>query len=187
MARLEAASVHAFRRLRAELVEHGAPQPLVRAAERAARDELRHARMARALARRYGGTWCAPVVSDSPLRDVEAIATENAVEGCVRETFGALIATRQARAAKDPTVRAAMARIARDETRHAALAYAVDAWVRGKLNRAARTRVLAARRRATEALLAYDSEPAPDFRSALGLPTASETRALAATMTAELS
>src|SRR3989442_1726027 len=45
MASLEAASVGAFRALRTELRAHGAPRALVRAAERAARDEIRHARM----------------------------------------------------------------------------------------------------------------------------------------------
>ena len=53
------------------------------------------------------------------MRELEAIAIENAVEGCVRESFGALLATWQAKTAGDARVRAAMKRIARDETRHA--------------------------------------------------------------------
>jgi hypothetical protein len=43
MAHLEAASVPAFRRLGAELASLGAPASFVRAADRAARDEIRHA------------------------------------------------------------------------------------------------------------------------------------------------
>lgn len=187
MAWLEAASVHAFRNLRAELVAHRAPRSLVRAAERAARDEVRHARMTRALARRHGGTWQEPVVCEQSPRDLEAMAIENAAEGCVRETFGALIATRQAAAANDPVIRAAMARIARDETRHAALAHAVDGWAQRRLNAAARARVAAARRSAADALRADAADPDTVFRAALGLPTAAEARALAARMTAELS
>jgi hypothetical protein len=59
-----------------------------------------------------------------PARSLEELAVENAVEGCVRETYGALTAIWQARTAKDPSVAAAVRRIARDETRHAALSWA---------------------------------------------------------------
>jgi hypothetical protein len=113
MARLEAASVHAFRHSKRELVAHGAPRALVRAAERAARDEIRHARMAAALTRRYGSTPAPHEMKTVPIRSLEAMAIENAVEGCVRETLGALIATWQAACAKDPVIRSALARIAR--------------------------------------------------------------------------
>jgi hypothetical protein len=123
MAQLEAASVSAFRTLRAELDSLRAPRSLVRGAGRAARDEVRHARAARALSARFGGTWSPPVVEPVARRSLEQIAFDNAVEGCVREAFGALVATRQARTARDPVIRATMVRIARDETRHAALAF----------------------------------------------------------------
>ena len=83
-------------------------------------------------------------------RDIETIARENAVEGCTRETYAALVACRQARAATDPAIRAAMAGIARDETRHAALAWAVDGWSQALLGPAARRRVRDARREANE-------------------------------------
>ena len=174
----------AFRKLRSELSAHGAPRFLIRAAERAARDEIRHARMARALARRHGGVWRAPIVTDTAPRDVEAIATENAVEGCVRETFGAVLATWQARAAKDASIRATMERIARDETRHAVLAHNVDAWIIKKLDRTARGRVQRARQLAFEGLVTTCGELDCKTRAALGLPTGSETRQLATRMAA---
>ena len=41
-------------------------------------------------------------------RDIETIARENAVEGCTRETYAALLASRQACTATDPAIRAAM-------------------------------------------------------------------------------
>jgi hypothetical protein len=186
MARLEAASVDAFRQLRAELFAHRAPRLLVRATERAARDEVRHARTTRALARRYGGTWQAPIVEQQPLRDLEAIAVDNAVEGCVRETFGALMATRQARTAGDPVIRAAMSRIARDETRHAALAHSIHHWTSSRLDAAARSRVAKARRQATDVLIARAEQHEAPVRSALGLPTREEARSLAVRLAAAL-
>jgi hypothetical protein len=176
MARLEAASVFAFRELRVELRAHGAPRALVRAAERAARDETRHARATRALARRYGANVPPPVVERRPVRSLEAIALDNATEGCVRETFGALVAHHQAHTARDPVVSAAMKRIARDETRHAALAYDIDAWATQRLGRLARRRVDAAKRDGYGALL---SRAMPDVADPiLGSPGASTGRSM---------
>lgn len=58
-----------------------------------------------------------------------------------RETFGALSATLQAERAQDPRVRAAMRRIAADETAHAGLAWAVKAWLDTRLDDAAKARL----------------------------------------------
>ncbi|MBL9021507.1 MAG: ferritin-like domain-containing protein [Myxococcales bacterium] len=173
VARLEAASVFAFDRLEAELREHGAPTRLLRAARRARADEIRHAAVVGALARRYGGAVPRPVVEASPARDLESIAKENAVEGCVREAYGALVGTWQSRFAGDRRVRAAMRTIARDETRHAALSFAVAAWVEPRLGRAAQRRVAEARR--DELALLVHSAARPVSRalvSAVGLPDA---------------
>jgi hypothetical protein len=124
------------------------------------RDEVRHARLTRALARRSGERVAAPVVEPVCQRSLDAIAVENAVEGCVRETYGALVATRDAEAHPDPAVRAAMRRIARDETRHAALAWQVAAWVEPRLGRDARRRVREARDQHARALVAASGDPA---------------------------
>jgi hypothetical protein len=110
-------------------------------------------------------------VEATPIRDLEAIAVENAVEGCVREAFGALVASWQAVAAVDPLVRATMARIARDETRHAALALQIAGWLRGRLDTAARVRVEQARRAALADLASAVREPPLSLRAPLGLPT----------------
>jgi hypothetical protein len=152
VAYLEAASIDAFRTLRAELRAHRAPRRLSNAASRARRDEVRHARTTRALARRYGGATTMPRVDPVRARSLEAIATENAIEGCVRETFGALMAAHRAKHAIDPVVRAEMQRIARDETRHAALAWAIARWIRPRLDAHERARVDEAQRRAIDAL-----------------------------------
>jgi hypothetical protein len=179
MARLEAASVDAFRHMRRELVAHGAPRHLVRAAERAARDEIRHARITRALAHRYGSVALSPNVEPWPLRDLISMAIENAVEGCVREAFGALVASWQARTACDPVIRVAMARIARDEIRHTALAFQVHGWLKGKLDASARARVEKARQLALSDLFAWSSEAPIALRAPLGLPTQHQSHVLA--------
>ncbi len=176
-AHLEAASVEAFRRLRTELHQRGAPRSLLRRASRAAADERRHARAMRSLARRRHVEQANVEVEIAPVkpRSLEAMAIENAVEGCVRETFAALIARRQAMHAQDREVRAAMTRIAAEETRHAALSWSIDAWAMARLDPAARARVDEARVRAATQLM----EESALADAQLGLPDAATARSLA--------
>lgn len=171
MAHLEAASVVAFELLASELAAHGAPDELIAWARRAAADEVRHAATTRELARRFGARPIMPDIASTPPRSLEALAIENAREGCVRECFGAALGCYQAQAATDPAIAVAMAAIADDETQHAALAFAIDAWVQTRLDAPARARVAAARAQAVSTLraeLACSTDVAA--RAALGLP-----------------
>ncbi len=134
-AELEAASVPAFRRLARELQAHGAPQALIARAKKAAKDEVKHTRSMRKLAVRFGGVPRLPKVGTLATRSLVEIAIENAKEGCVRETFGALVATYQSHHASDLQVRAELQVIAQDETEHAALAWDVAEWIASRLTR----------------------------------------------------
>ncbi len=174
---LEAASVPAFVFLARELEGHLAPRELIAAARAAVGDEIRHAALVGGLARRFGGQPAPAQVEAQAARSLEALAIENAVEGCVRETWGAALALRQSLAARDPEVRVAFAAIARDELRHAALGWAIDRWARTRLDDAARARVTLARAAAARALL--DEPPDPEM-PLLGLPDSREYRALRA-------
>jgi hypothetical protein len=181
VAHLEAASVAAFRSLRRELRHHGAPRSLLHAAARAAGDEVRHARAMARLARRHGGVPRKVRVQGTPLRTLAEIATENAVEGCVRETYGALVATYQARAAGDADLRAAMQRIAKDETRHAALAWKIQDWADRRLEASDRRRVGDARREAIEEIAsAVVQTPSPSLQRLAGIPGPVEARRMMA-------
>jgi hypothetical protein len=171
---LEAASIHAFVRLAGELEQHGAPQALVRWALLSAQDEVRHTRTMSRLAARHGAFSPVPEVAPPRPRSLEALATENVTEGCVRETWGAVIAEWQSRVARDPEVRAAFAVIARDEARHAALAWAVDRWARTKLDSVACARLDAARQAAAREL----GSGTDLSSSVLGLPDGSQARGL---------
>ena len=187
IAHLEAASVAAFRALGRELKAFGAPMSLRRAARRAARDEIRHARLGRALAERFGGRYVSPSVTAKRDVSIETIAHENAVEGCVRETYGALLATYQAERALDPEVRSAMREIARDETRHAAIAWSVARWVEPKLEPEARERIRQARRTAVLDLMREISYQAPEpLQTLAGVPETTVALGLARTLAAEL-
>jgi len=175
MAELEAASIPAFDRLARELASWGAPDELVQRAWRAMRDEVRHARVMTALARRYGHTPRAITAPPLPCRSLDAIARENAIEGCVREAYGALVATYQAERAS-PALRAAFRAIAIDEARHAELAEDVHTWILGRLAAESRDAVERARTRA-ELELRGSLATARACRE-LGLPEGSDALAL---------
>lgn len=170
---LEAASVDAFSTLEEELVHHGAPRSLVRAAARAAKDEVRHARMMRRLARRHDAVCRRPQVTRRRIRGLLEMAVENAVEGCVRETFGAALAVRQSLVAGDESMRSAMKSIARDETRHARLAWRVGAWLERKLTGEERRHVAEARGAAVAQLACeLAGGTSPSMAHFAGLPAA---------------
>jgi hypothetical protein len=174
MAYLEGASVHAFERLARELEAHGAPSRLRRAALRAAREEVGHARVATSLASKTGARMRKPrVAARSPVRSLVAMALENAVEGCVNETFGAAVAMVQSITARDARIRGALRPIASDEMRHAELAWSVAEWVETRLSAPERGRVKRARTRAVRALMSNAAcEIERELVDELGLPDA---------------
>jgi hypothetical protein len=179
IAHLEAASVPAFAAIAGELRAYRAPSALICAADRARRDEVRHTRITASLARRFGSRAQAPRVAPMPLRSLEAFALDNAVEGCVHETYGAALAAYGAMQASDPVVRRALAGIAADETRHAELAWAIARWVTPQLGRASRARILEAQHAAVASLERTLEAPVPrELRARAGVPDAPAARAL---------
>jgi hypothetical protein len=171
---LEAASVIAFGRLERELAAHGAPESLVAEAREARRDEIRHAGVMVRLARRFGGRVQRPrVVAQCGVRSLLAIALENAAEGIVGETYGALAVSWAASWAQDATVRGALASIAADECRHAELAHRVGEYLRARLTEEERREIDARRERALAQLeLAVRRNPSAELRLIAGTPSA---------------
>jgi hypothetical protein len=152
---LEEVSVHAFARLERELAAHGAPPSLLRDARRARRDEVRHTAMMSRLARRFGGRPRSPQpLAPVEVRSLRDIALENAVEGCVRETYGAVVGLVEARRSSDRDVRGAMEQIGADECRHAELAWEVARWILPRLTAAEREEIRRSMRSAIDALSA---------------------------------
>jgi hypothetical protein len=127
----EHASVAAFARAALELMALGAPPELLADCHAAALDEIDHARLCFALAERYLGTAYEPgaLPAVAPRRaDFALLAVATFEEGCVGETIAALVAARGHDGASDSAARAALARIAEDEGRHAALAWRTLDW-----------------------------------------------------------
>ncbi|MFO0619248.1 MAG: ferritin-like domain-containing protein [Polyangiaceae bacterium] len=131
---LEHASIASFARFALDLLALGAPADLVADAHRAALDEIAHAELCFALASAYDGAPTDPgllrVVGGEEARanDLIALAVSTFEEGCIGETAAALVAAEQLGRASDSAVRAALTRIAEDESRHAELAWRTLAW-----------------------------------------------------------
>ncbi len=167
----EAVSVIAFERLADVLQAERAPRSLVRRVSKAAGDERRHADLFARLATERGAIVPRPEAS-AELPSLAELARENAQEGCVRETYGALVALHQAQHAEDPELRAAFAEIADDEVAHAALSWDLARWFEERLGEAAPVAEAIAMLR-EPATCSYDA-----VGSALGVPPPARARAM---------
>jgi hypothetical protein len=181
VARLEESAVAAFDVMIDELGALGAPDFLLDAARAARQDEVEHTTSMGALARLFGATPRRPAIADPEERTPFEIALENAVEGCVRETYGALVATHQSLHAADPRIASAMGRVADDEIRHAELSWAVAAWLEPQLTAEERAEIEAAKRTAVEELKATANAPVhPSLVAHAGMPDPSTNARLVA-------
>lgn len=176
---LESVSIVAFERLVDELGELGAPADLIERARQSREDEIRHADAMANFARRLGASTRSPEIIPTPSRSAFAIALENAVEGCIRETYGALLAHYQANASESAEVRSAMIRIAEDETAHAALSWDIAEWLEPRLSKIEQRQIHDAKMEALEELaLTLQANRDPHTMTVAGLPNVSEAEKL---------
>jgi len=185
---LEATSVIAFERMYVELEAHRAPRELLGRVMRARAEEVRHTELTSSLARAHGEEPCLPKREPhGAVRSLFEIARENAVEGCVRETYGAALALLRASRAEDSGVREVAREIAQDEVRHAELAWDVAAWITLRLSNEERARIAGDVRDAVAELSRGDSEPARSpALAAAGMPDARERTELVALLDAHV-
>lgn len=175
---VEAASAWSFSRLAVSLSHHRAPPKLIQEAQRAARDERRHARLTGEAAHRFGGTP-PPFAASSPrCLELDMLALENAVDGCLVETWGAHQCAWQAQASREPNLRRMFASIAEDERRHAAFAQDLQSWLDGRLTSKSKRLVRELQHEAFVALRSGLDVPQPKSLLPLGLPDRKEAKAL---------
>lgn len=129
----EHSSVAGFHRFALDLLGHGAPPELVMRAQRAAIEELEHARACFGLASAYAGRAIGPgpmpLGTTAPIAfTLQELAVWTVHEGCVGETVAAWLASEIHEQAQDPAVRTVMAKIAKEEAEHAELAWATLRW-----------------------------------------------------------
>jgi hypothetical protein len=132
MGQMEHASIAAFARFQLQLLALGAPPDLVESCTQALADETAHTLLCFGLASAYAERHIGP----GPL-DIDGSLTSTSLadvvdlviaEGCFGETGAALEALEAADAASDPVIVTAYSRIARDEQRHAELAFRFVRW-----------------------------------------------------------
>jgi hypothetical protein len=123
---LEHASIASFNWFALELLHVGAPATLVRAAQQAALDEIRHAELCFDLASRFAGTKLGPsplAIAGLATRALADLAVAVLLEGCIGETLAAALAEAQLARCGDEQCRAALSVIVADEADHAVLAW----------------------------------------------------------------
>ena len=172
MEQLERAAVIAFERTATLLRAHDAPSHLVRDVLRAGREEERHVVLAARWRAHFGGALAPIDVPELDTRTLDALARENATEGCVHETWGAVLAEAHARGAlrASPILARDLREIAIDEASHAALSHRLDAWLRGSVSVRARRATDRARRDAIEEVRASLEDDHADL-DAIGWPS----------------
>lgn len=183
---LEAASALAFDDLAQQLARHGAPAALLARCRRAARDERFHQR---ALGRLAGDELASLTAPELPARAAPSLcelALENVAEGCVVETYSALVTAYQARHAASPQLRRLLARVARDERRHALLSWDILAWSLRRLPTARHELLSEQLRHARARLEAMLPRLPHDLRTELGLPDVQAAKAMLRSLDAEL-
>lgn len=129
---MEHASIAAFARFSLQLLLLGAPASLIEATTTAMADETRHARLCFGIASAYLGRTVGPgplsiegALSDQSLENIVRTAI---IEGCIGETLAALELAHAAECAQEQNLAQMLADIARDEARHAELAFRFVAW-----------------------------------------------------------
>lgn len=168
-AHLEAASVLAFDELAGQLTRWGAPEALISRCRQAAEQERAHASAVGALATARGATPLTPAREAAP-DDLFTAALHNAVEGCVGETWAALLAGWKAGHASTEELRRVYASLAADEASHAELAWDLHAWMLSRLDEAQRDAVNGAQRRALSRLPEVAARQSRALPAELGLP-----------------
>ena len=153
----------------------------------AARDEIKHARMMHTVCVSLGQKVAKPTIDDVPNRSCFSLALENAIEGCIHESYAALQALHQSQHAKTSEWRELFGTIAVDEIKHAQLSLQIHQWLMKKLTAEERQRILAAQQRAVQQLIDYHTAHEPDSKlSILGLPDSKTAVRLTTTIFASL-
>lgn len=181
----EASSVMAFILLRLELENLGKNQyaidtNILERCTQASKDEIVHARYFAGLAKQQGCTLPPLQFGDMDAiqnhkRSLLEITIDNAVEGCIFESFSAIKASYQAKHSTNPTFAKIAKAIAEEETQHAILAWDIHTMLMAQLSHTEQRIVKEAQHAAILQLRAQiqrEQQIMPlEFQRALGYPT----------------
>jgi rubrerythrin len=137
--RIETEASLRFGSLARRLAGVGAAQPLVDLAERASKDETRHAAHCERLFRSHGGSDVSPVTrvveyAPSVLPEPERLTYEMVSQCCVAETESTATLVTLLAAAEDGELKDVLHELARDEVHHSRLGWAYLTWARPRVD-----------------------------------------------------
>ena len=171
MTTMETAAITAFKYLVKELKAYGAPSSLIAHAQLAVEEEQRHAEMAGLLAAAHQAEVSEILVADFALRSLFEIALENAIEGCINETFAAACGLWQSEHAQMPVFKEVIAHITDEEMGHAALSWEIHEWLMPQLTSSQQQSINNAQAEAVETLITnFKQKGDPAQQLAFGLP-----------------
>ena len=187
MAAMESAAMTAFDYLAQELEFYAAPHHLIQMAHEAINEEAEHAALARLLTEAYDGANYKIEIKPFQLRSFFEIALENAVEGCVNETFAAALGYWQQEHAVLETFKQVIAHITEEESKHAALSWEIHEWAFPQLSINEQQQIRQAQLNAIERLeQTFMVEEESSLRQALGMPDRDQVQALLKQLRTEL-
>jgi hypothetical protein len=181
IAATERVSITAFQHLAVELARFALDEDFIHRCHAAAEDERHHVALLVGLG---ANPRLLPDLGSAldPTRSRFAIALHNALEGCVAETWSALLVHWQSQHAADPATRLVFGQIARDEARHAELAWDLHHALVEGLSAPQRAEIEAARARALNELartaMRQSLAVPASVRTKLGLPDPRRAHAL---------
>ena len=118
-------------------------------------------------------------------KDIFEVALHNAVEGCVHETWSALIANWQsAHLEEDPDLCIIYHKIGQDETNHGQLAWDLHHWFLSQLTKNQQKTIKKSQQQAIARLLINNGNM--EYIAGLGLPTTQQAQMLTSIFCAEL-
>jgi hypothetical protein len=172
MTAMETAAITAFYYLSLELKAYDAPAELIARAQQAILEETRHSEMAALLAASFDADMPEVMVDDFCLRSLYEIALENAVEGCVNETFAAACGLWQSEYAQLDVFRKVISHITEEEMGHAELSWKIHQWIMPQLSEVQQEQIRIAQAKAVDSLVSdFKQESNPVLQQAFGLPT----------------
>ena len=151
--------------LKKELEDLHAPLEFYQRCQRAAEQEVMHARLMAKQCFKENSSPPPLKFGQLPKRSIFELAMDNAIEGCVFETYAALRAHYQANHAQDLNIKKIMKLIAKDETEHAQLAWDIHQWLMKQLTKQQQLEIHRAQQKAFEKLA---QEVAKDAQTELG-------------------
>lgn len=172
MTAMETAAITSFYYLSRELEAYKAPAELIARARQAVLEETRHSEIAALLAASFDAEMPDVSVDEFCLRSLYEIALENAVEGCVNETFAAACGLWQSEYAQLDVFRQVIGHITEEEIGHAALSWEIHQWIMSQLSEFQQEQIRVAQADAIGRLASeFKQESNPVLQQAFGLPT----------------